>query len=57
MIEKTSQQSSSIVTFNKTETGAVFWVAEMIAIRFSSRPSIWFEANVSSVEVELSYEE
>ena len=56
MIERTSQESSSVITPNKTHAGVIFWIAEMTVVAFTDGPSVWFEADVSSVEVELSDE-
>jgi hypothetical protein len=57
LVEMTSRETTTAMTLAKTDTGAIFWITQMTAMAFSNGPSVWFEAEVSSVEVEVTDED
>ena len=54
MAEQPYQVSSHEVTMLKTETGAVFFIAEMTAMTYLNNSSICFYAEIALVDVEIS---
>jgi len=56
VLKKTCHKSSCEISLNKTESGTIFWIAEMTTIAFNNESSVWFTADIFSVEVELSDE-